>query len=257
MCLAVIALNVRPDLPLLIAANRDEFHARAAAPAQPWADLPDIIAGRDLSAGGSWLGLTRQGRYALLTNYRDPASIQPDAPSRGALVLDYLAGDETPLDYARTVAEHGGRYNGFNLLTGDPSGCALAANRSGEPARLLAAGLYGLSNRLLDSPWPKLVRLREGVGQALRGPRIPGAETLLDLLSDRTPAADAELPDTGVGLERERALSPIFIAGERYGTRCSTVIAIHGDGTVCLHERRFGPNGDRQGESRWEFALAR
>ncbi|WP_353173559.1 NRDE family protein [Paracandidimonas soli] len=257
MCLAVLALNTRPDLPLLIVANRDEYHARPSAPVRPWEDPPGIYAGRDLAAGGTWLGITRQGRYGLITNYRDPAHVVPDAPSRGALVLDYLAGGDAPLDHARVVLESGGRYNGFNLIVGDASTCALAANRSGEPARLLDSGLYGLSNRLLDTAWPKLLRLRQEVGHMLRQGGQPDAGGLLDLLADRTPAPDDALPDTGVGLERERLLSPIFIAGEHYGTRCSTVIAVHADGRIRMSERRFGPGGAVEGESRWEFLRER
>src|SRR5690606_15814567 len=202
MCLAVLALNTHPDLPLLLVANRDEYHARPTAAAQPWKDMPDLYAGKDLTAGGTWLGVTRQGRYALLTNYRDPSSVIADAPSRGALVLDYLAGRKDPLGYAQTVLKQGERYNGFNLLVGDASGCALAANRSDEPARLLAPRLYGLSNRLLDTPWPKVVRLRQAVEQTLKQDSTPDVEKLLGLLADRTPAADEDLPKTGVSLER-------------------------------------------------------
>ena len=256
MCLAVIALHARPDLPLLIAANRDEFHARPAAPAGPWQDRPDIYAGRDLSAGGTWLGITRAGRYALLTNYRDPRNMRADAPSRGTLVQGYLAGRESPGDYADALRPQAGRYNGFNLLAGDCGGCVYLGNRSDAPPHPLPAGVHGLSNHLLDTPWPKLVRTREAVAAALRGP-APEPQALLDLLADRTPAPDELLPDTGVGRERERLLSPPFIVSPQYGTRCSTVVMVRADGRASLHERRYDPAGEPCGESSWEFTIER
>ena len=253
MCLAVIALNTRPDLPLLIVANRDEYHARPSAPAQPWADHPDLCAGQDLSAGGTWLGVTRSGRYGLLTNFRSPAHIIADAPSRGALVLDYLTDSHDPVHHAQSLVPHIKRYNGFNLLIGDASGCALLANRSNEPVRSLDSGLYGLSNHLLDTPWPKLTSLRAAVAQTLAAPQLPDTATWLNLLADRTQPDDDALPDTGVGLDRERMLAPVFITGEHYGTRCSTVIAIHADRSIVMHERRFGPFGKALGDKRWTY----
>lgn len=257
MCLAIIALNARPGLPLLIAANRDEFHARPAAPAGPWDDHPDIYGGRDLSAGGTWLGMTRAGRYALLTNFRDPRSRLPDAPSRGALVSGYLAGGETPEAYAARVHGQGAAYNGFNLLVGDASGCVYLENKSGAPPRRLQAGVvHGVSNHLLDTPWPKLTRARAAVQALLQGP-LPDAEALMDILADRSPAPDESLPDTGVGLERERMLSAPFIVSPDYGTRCSTVIMVQADGRASLRERRFDPQGAACGESDWTFTIGR
>jgi len=254
MCLAVIAVAPRPGLALVIAANRDEFHARPAAPAGPWTDHPDVYAGRDLSAGGTWLGMTRSGRYALLTNFRDPRTRRDAAPSRGALVRDYLVGAQDPGAYADDVHARAAQYNGFNLIVGDARGCVYLENRTGNGPRRLPSGVHGLSNHLLNTPWPKLARIREAVDEALRLPG-PDADVLFDILADRTPARDEELPDTGIGLERERLLSAPFIVSPDYGTRCSTVIIVREDGQASVRERRFTPAGEPCGESDFAFTV--
>jgi uncharacterized protein with NRDE domain len=232
MCLAAFALNAHPRFPLVIAANRDEFFARPAAPMAWWSDPPDILAGRDLGAGGTWFGLTRGGRLALLTNVREPALQRADAPSRGALVVDWLTSADDAEAFTARLAPG---YNGFNLITADLQ-CSTwhwISNRTPAPQRL-ADGIHGLSNAALDTPWPKTQGLKAALADALDsasgGDQLAGA--LLAALADDTPAPDDQLPHTGVGLVRERLLSPRFVRVPDlarptlavYGTRCSTVL---------------------------------
>ncbi len=221
MCLLAIAWRIRDDWPLLLAANRDEFHARAAAPAER--QVPGYIAGRDLAAGGTWLGATENGRFAVVTNFRDPSEPGDRLRSRGALVSGFLSGAQTAADYAREVADAAALYRGFNLLLGDVDSLWYVGSRAGAP-RALAPGVHGLSNHLLDTPWPKVTQLQARLQAALllRDPVPP----LFDALGDRSIAADESLPDTGIGLLRERMLSAAFIVAPGYGTRCSTVLAL-------------------------------
>jgi uncharacterized protein with NRDE domain len=253
MCLVVLAIRALPDVPLVIAANRDEYHARPTAPAAPWHDDARVVAGRDLQSGGTWMGMTLSGRYALVTNYRDPMSIMRGAPSRGRLVQDFLQGDAAPSDYMARVQETGAAYNGFNLIVGDLDSAWYYSNRGG-PAHILAPGIHALSNHLLDTPWPKLARTKAAFERVLHAAPTPDVPALLGALSDRAVAPDTELPDTGVGLERERFLSSAFIVGLTYGTRSSTVMVM--DAHRCaLHEQRFAPDGSPSGRSDWDFAL--
>ncbi|KQW43657.1 MULTISPECIES: NRDE family protein [unclassified Roseateles] len=251
MCLAAFALNAHPRFPLVIAANRDEFFARDAAPMAWWADHPDILAGRDLSAGGTWFGLSRAGRLALLTNVREPGRHNPDAPSRGALVVDWLgASDEAPAFASRLT----GGYNGFNLITADVARGAWhwLSNRAAAPVALVQ-GIHALSNAALDTPWPKAVGLKAAMAEALAAATGTQdlAERLLQALADDSPARDDELPDTGVGLARERLLSPRFIripdpaqpAAAVYGTRCSTVLVSEASGATVVTERSVSADG--------------
>jgi uncharacterized protein with NRDE domain len=251
MCLAAFALNAHPRFPLVIAANRDEFFARAAAPMAWWADRPDVLAGRDLSAGGTWFGLTRSGRLALLTNVREPGRNDPAAPSRGALVLDWLASRETAPAFAQRLVTG---YNGFNLITADLTRDAWhwLSNRAPVPVAL-GPGIHALSNAALDTPWPKTLGLRAAMADSLAQAADADdlAARLLAALADPTPAADAELPDTGVGLARERLLSPRFIRMPDpaqpelavYGTRCSTVLIRDAVGSTRVIERSVMPDG--------------
>ena len=250
MCLAVLALRRVPGVPVLIAANRDEFHARPAAPAARWAGEPAIYAGRDLQAGGTWMGATQDRRFALVTNYREPGRHRPDAPSRGALVENWLRSTEAAADYMARLHAQGERYNGFNLIVGDADDAWYYGNRGGAP-RALPAGVYGLSNHLLDTPWPKLARVRESFERLIdrAGPGLPAADALYAALYDRVSADDAELPRTGLPLERERLLGSPFIVSPDYGTRASTVLALHEDGRGELHERRYDPQGRPAGDS--------
>ncbi|WP_143276962.1 NRDE family protein [Bordetella genomosp. 12] len=254
MCLAVIALNQVAGIPVLIAANRDEFHARPTAPAAAWPGEPRVYAGRDLRAGGTWMGTADNGRYAVVTNYREVGRQIAEAPSRGALVERYLAGGMAARDYIFEVARQGAAYNGFNLIIGDAQGAWYYGNRDAAP-RALDNGIHALSNHLLDTPWPKLVRLKSAVAQVLAHGPQPDLPALFAALADRTAADDAALPRTGLSLARERLLSSPFIVSPDYGTRCSTVMLWRDNGQGELHERRFTPEACLAGESDLTFSL--
>ena len=243
MCIAYLALG-DPDWPLFIAANRDEYHARPTAAAAPWADRPDIIGGLDLHAGGTWLGRSRAGRYALLTNYREPGRHRSGAPSRGALVRDFLLGTDSAAAYAEAVCARGADYNGFNLIIGAADGVRYLGNRdpSGR-ARPLTPGRYVLSNHLLDTPWPKAARLRAALDTQPVGMLAADPDGVFAVLRDAEPAEDAALPATGVSIEFERLLSSPFIVSPDYGTRCTTVIAVAADGHALFSEQRYDPAG--------------
>jgi uncharacterized protein with NRDE domain len=257
MCLILLAHRAHPDYPLVVAANRDEFYARPTAPAAFWDDAPHVLAGRDLEAGGSWLGVTRSGRWAALTNYRDPSLTRTGRPSRGALVGDFLRGDASPADYLAAVAADAERYDGFNLLVGDLTGAHYFGNRvSGDAApRTLEPGLYGLSNHLLDTPWPKVARGRRLLGELLES-GAPTTGALLEILYDTEIAPAHALPDTGVGAEWERVLSASFIATPTYGTRASTALVIDDARHATFVERTFLPGPVVDGEVAFELVLA-
>ncbi len=244
MCLIAIALDPTPRYRLVVAANRDEFYARPSAPARFWRDVPGLLAGRDLKGGGTWLGVTRSGRFAVLTNFRDASPSKEGAPSRGELVVSFLKGGLGGREFLDELVPRAGGYAGFSLLLFDGSGLSSFANRNGG-ARALPAGLYGLSNNLLEAPWPKVTRVKERMENALKAAgdgRIEPAR-LLSILADRTRAQDARLPSTGLPLEWERILSAPFIAGPGYGTRASTVVLFERTGLVRFVERSFGPAG--------------
>jgi len=238
MCLIVFAWRPSHALPLIVAANRDEFHARPSLPLAAWEDAPQIIAGRDLQAGGTWLGAGSAGRFAALTNIRAPER-PVGARSRGELPERYLRGELSPQAYLTELSGHLQHYSGFNLLVADAHELWYLHSATGTPQRL-PAGVYGLSNAALDTPWPKLVRARSALQQCLGAPEM---ETLLELLGDPHTAADDELPCTGVPYEWEKKLSSVFIASTDYGTRASTVLIRREDGSTELTERRFGPAG--------------
>ena len=242
MCLLTFRWNQHPTHALVLAANRDEFYERPTDPAHFWDDAPHVLAGRDRSAGGTWMGVTRTGRWAALTNVRalDIRDPKPDAPSRGHLVADFLTGTTSPRNYIADVAARGSRYNGFNLLVGTPACCLYYSNHDGT-IRTVSPGTHGLSNHLLDTPWPKVERSTRRLEQAVETANgaAPNPNALLDLLDDRTRAPDEALPDTGVGLEAERMLSPPFIESPDYGTRASTVLLLRYDGRVRFVEQTF------------------
>ena len=245
MCFIVLAYERHPRYRFVLVTNRDEFYARPTAPAAYWADAPHLLAGRDLQGGGTWLGLTRTGRLAALTNYREPAVTLPDAPTRGALVADYLNGMQHPRAYLEDVSYRADRYHGFNLLVGDTEGLYYFGNRA-SGIRALEPGLYGLSNHLLDTPWPKIVRGKAALAAALDADAVD-PETLFRFLTDARHAPEEALPDTGVGLTWEHALSSIFIQSPTYGTRVSTIVLVDYEGHVTFVERTYVPNAD--GES--------
>ncbi|HVO87883.1 MAG TPA: NRDE family protein [Casimicrobiaceae bacterium] len=254
MCLAIVALDTHPRYPLIIVANRDEFHKRSAASATWWDTPARMFAGRDLEAGGTWLGITPSGRWAFVTNVREPGRRDVQAPSRGELVPAVLANAHDVDDALRDLQARADRYNGFNLLAGEGRHAAWMSNRVDRVHRL-APGVHGVSNAQLDTPWPKLRRLKAGVAQwAQQGHDDP--EPLFRLLADREIAGDGELPRTGVPLEWERLLSAPFIVSEGYGTRCSTVITIDDRGRVRFIERSFAPDARRTTEVDETFSLA-
>jgi uncharacterized protein with NRDE domain len=258
MCLITLAWDAHPAYRLAVAANRDEFYARPALPAGWWADVPDVLAGRDLREGGTWMGVTRAGRFAAVTNFRDPGFAQlASAPSRGALVADFLRGSAYAEAYAQDLARRAAAYNGFNLLVGDEGGLFYLSNRA-EGVRRLEPGIYGLSNHLLDTPWPKVVRARRAMADALAradGTAEAWESGLWEMLADRVIAADDDLPDTGVGAERERLLSAPFIRSDVYGTRASTVLTVARDGEVRLVERSVKPGEEGWTEARHAFRI--
>ena len=252
MCLILLAWKQRGDLPLVVAANRDEDFSRPTAPAAFWNDHPGILAGRDLSAGGTWLGTSRSGRFAAITNYRSPSNRRTDAPSRGALVADFLRDSRSPAEYLESLQASAHAYNGFSLLVGDRDQLWCYSNRGLDP-QPLAPGIHGLSNHLLNTPWPKVRRGVRALETLMRGEACPGA--FLDLLDDTTIAADDELPDTGVGPQRERWLSAMRLVGGSYGTRCSTVLRMLGTGEAELHERTWDMDGQLTGTARHRFSI--
>jgi uncharacterized protein with NRDE domain len=255
MCLIVFAWRAHPDYRLLVAANRDEYFARPSAPADFWDDRPGVLAGRDLEAGGTWLGITPQGRFAALTNYRHPADRRPRAPSRGALVGEFLAGTVGPKHYMADVEKRAAEYNGFSLLVGDSTSLHFFSNRSG-PSMRVDPGVHGLSNHLLDTPWPKIAKSKAWLaGQIARG---FDAEAAFRALDDTAHAPGEELPSTGVSLELEERLSAIRIpAVAGYGTRCSTVVSFSEDGRIEFHERSFREDGSAGTTLSYRLTLAR
>ncbi len=242
MCLIVFAWQVVPGAPLVAAANRDEFYDRPAAAAGAWPDNPKVFGGRDLKGGGSWMGITHDGpngpRFAALTNIRGPQERRTDAPSRGALVADYLAGELSPEEYIDKISQGCCAYNGFNLVLGDRERLFWYSNRGADDARngkQLEPGIYGISNSLLDAPWPKVVRTKAEFASLL----CQGApeEAFFEMLADTTRAPDLRLPDTGIALDLERVLSAVCIETPGYGTRTSTVVKLYRDAPPELHER--------------------
>jgi uncharacterized protein with NRDE domain len=254
MCLVLIALNSHPDYSLILAANRDEFYDRPTAPAQFWAGPPSVLGGRDLKAGGTWLGVDQRGWLAAVTNYRQGQRESPAPRSRGLLVSDFLTGDTGAREYMDKVQREADLYNGFNLLALDAGGLFYFSNREGR-IRTLAPGVYGLSNHLLDTPWPKVVSGKSAFGALLSAQASELIPKLFALLSDRNRPADDLLPSTGIGQEWERLLSSAFIVSDQYGTRSSTVVLIGRDGSIVLVERSFGPAGATGPEVRFEFQI--
>jgi uncharacterized protein with NRDE domain len=246
MCLILVAWRMHPQYPCVVAANRDEFHERPSAPAQWWADKPHILAGRDLSAGGTWLGLTRTGRIAALTNYRSAGPPRTDAPSRGRLVTGELDSNRSVAESIAHLRHVGSEYNGFNLIFSDGERLGVYESVTGE-GRILGPGIYGLSNDVLDTPWPKVRTAKSRLIAALA--ELNDENALLGLLRDERAAPDAQLPDTGAGLAWERLLSCAFILSPQYGTRSSTVVRIDGSGHVRFDEWTWSPSGDEIGRT--------
>jgi len=241
MCLIVVAIDLRRDYPLIVAANRDEFFARPTAPAQYWPDFAQVLAGRDLDQGGTWMGMTREGRFAAVTNFRDGGH-RVGRKSRGWLVRDFLAGDEEPVNYlARVDTEHDA-YDGFNLIVGHGHALAYYSNRNRQ-VTALASAVYGVSNHLLDTPWPKVERAKDALRRLRDIPAEDLEGALAQLLADDARAPDEALPRTGVSLEWERVLSSAFIRTPAYGTRASTLVLGARTGQTVFRETNFGSDG--------------
>jgi uncharacterized protein with NRDE domain len=253
MCSIFFAYHAHPKYRLIMAANRDEFYERPTAAARFWQDAPDVLAGRDLVRGGTWLGVTRSGRFSAVTNYRDPRAPAGNL-SRGNLVGAFLLGAETPLAYLQKIEANAQNYSGFNLLVGEiETGIGYFSNR-GDGVKRLESGIYGLSNHLLDTPWRKVSRGKTALAALIEKENF-ALESLFEILGDATEAADADLPDTGIGLDRERLLSSIFIETPVYGTRCSTALLITEDGKVLFAERTYRQSRNDFGEAGFEFEI--
>jgi uncharacterized protein with NRDE domain len=252
MCLILLAWRVHPRFPCVLAANRDEFHDRATAAADWWPGKAGILAGRDLHAGGTWLGVTRGGHFAALTNFRDGGARRTDAPSRGTLVTELLESARSVPETLAYLQDIGGQYNPFNILFSDGQRLGIYESVLGQ-GRELGPGVFGLSNHLLDTPWPKVQNAKTALTAALADPRDAG--TILHLLRDDRRASDADLPRTGATLEWERLLSSAFVRAEDYGTRCSTLFRLDTFGGAIFHEWSWDRNGETSGTRRFEFTI--
>ena len=237
MCLVVLAFRRHPDYPLVVVANRDEYYDRPARAAHFWDDVPDILGGRDEEAGGTWFGVDRYGRWATVTNYRGGA-LGANARSRGELPVKFLRTATAPAAYAESVLAEAHWFRGFSLLAGTPEELVYCTNHNAS-IRVLEPGIYALSNDLLDTPWPKAEYARRMLTAVLDQPETPEIDRLLAILGSRDQFPDAHLPDTGIGLEMERVLSAPFIVSDSYGTRCTTALLMHRDGSVQFTEQGY------------------
>lgn len=252
MCLILFAWKAVPGAPLIVAANRDESFNRPATACGYWPDHPDILAGRDQQAGGTWLGVTRGGRFAALTNYRNPADRRTDVPSRGELVADFLKGRDDAESFVRRLKERGAAYNGFSYLACDGERFFFYSNRDQGPSEV-APGVHGLANHLLDTPWPKVVKGRDGLARLIGQPFSP--DPYLALMDDSVPAAERDLPNTGMDAESERRLSSLRILAGDYGTRCTSVVRLSDAGFGEFSERTYHRDGGTVGEVHHRFLM--
>jgi len=253
MCLIAFSYKHHPDYDLILAANRDEFYQRRTRKARFWESHPQLLAGKDLEAGGTWLGITKSGRLSALTNYRDSETRKPDAPSRGQLPLNYLTDEIHPKQYLQEVRLKASQYNGFNLLVGKPRSLYYISNKTLNIEKL-QPGVHGISNHLLDTPWPKVEKARSRLDRITLEPDFT-TDDIFEMLHDQTKAPTPLLPDTGVGMEKEKELSSIFIDMEEYGTRSSTVLLISREGKVTFEERYYNNRVDEIGECSYTFTI--
>lgn len=251
MCLIALNIGQHPDYPLILAANRDEFHARPTQAAHWWPDKPDILGGRDLQAGGTWLALHRNGRFATVTNFRDAAPPASILLSRGHLVTGFLESRLEPRDYLETIRESA--YAGFNLIVGTVNEVAYLSNRE-EGIRVLTPGTHGLSNALLDGPWHKVERSKTGLASLVAAGEIDETR-LLRMMDDRGKAPVAEVETGRLDFKTAHAVTAPFIVMPDYGTRCTTVVLADNNGNWHFTERRFDPAGRQSGESKFSFSL--
>lgn len=253
MCIIFFSYKQHPDFPLVVAANRDEFYKRPTAQAAFWPDHPDVLAGRDLEQMGTWMGITRTGRFAALTNYRDPLQNVPGKRTRGELVNDYLTGKDEPFEYLEKVLAESEQYNGFNLLVGNMEQLYFFSSQL-QAIEKIRPGIYGLSNATLNTPWPKVLRGKKWLQEMFEKGEVQSG-SLFELLTDMEQAPDDELPDTGVGRDWERILSPVFIRSMDYGTRSSTVLGINAERHVTFAERTYNGNDQRYQEICFSFDI--
>jgi uncharacterized protein with NRDE domain len=250
MCLVLFAWKVHPEHRLVLAANRDEFHQRPSRELHWWPDQPNLLAGRDLQAGGTWLAVGRTGRFATVTNYREHQRKKPGLRSRGAIVTDFVGGKDRPATFAESI--EGERYAGFSLLAADDADLCYVSNRGDDPVTL-APGVYGLSNASLGAPWAKVVRGRDALHSLIDSGNA-NLTSLVRLMGDRTAAPVHEIETGELPFELARALTATFIVSPDYGTRCTTVMTWSYSGDVSLGEYRFDPAGEKAGESQFRFA---
>lgn len=254
MCLIVFSYRQHPKYPLIFAANRDEYYTRPSRTAQFWDEHPHILAGKDLKAGGTWMGINKNGEFSAITNYRDPSIKKVHAPSRGQLVLDFLKSNDPPSSYLGKLQSRADQFMGFNLLAGSLDELGYYSNQQDE-ILFLDDGLYGLSNHLLETSWPKVRRAKEGLQNIIENGHIT-PDPLFNLLADDQEAPENELPDTGIPKDIEKKVSPIFIKSDGYGTRCSTVLLIDQHGEVTFAERCFKPETmEIEEENRYQFPI--
>ena len=253
MCLVVLSIGQHPNYPLILAANRDEFHARPTQDAHWWPDKPDILGGRDLQAGGTWLAVHRDGRFATVTNYRDAKPTSPEYRSRGELVTGFVEGELDPGAYLETISEDD--YAGFNLIVGAGTDVAYLSNRE-DGSRPLGQGTYGLSNALLDGPWDKVERSKRGLSVLIEDDAI-NEPSLFRLMDDRSKGPVEEVERGRLDFETAHRITAPFIVMENYGTRCTSVLLANKDGEWSFTERRFNPGGRMTGESRFSFESAK
>ncbi|MCH7894467.1 MAG: NRDE family protein [Proteobacteria bacterium] len=253
MCLVVLAYAHHPRYRLVLAANRDEFHARPSQSAHWWPDHPGLLAGRDLEAGGTWLGINRSGRLALVTNFREPGARAPGKRSRGELVRDFLTDDRPAAEFAADLSAVASDYSGFNLVVFDGRNCLYLCNR-GDFQQVLQPGIHGLSNHRLNTPWPKVEKTRHRFADALASDDIDEVE-LFSILGDNRPFDDKVLANTGIGRELEKLLSAPFVISPDYGTRCSTLVLWDNSGDMHFSERSFTPAGKMDQEKSYEIRL--
>ena len=248
MCLILFAYKYHPKYHLILLANRDEFYKRPSLPLDYWPDAPTILAGRDLKGNGTWLGITRTGRIAAVTNYRDPLNLHSEAPSRGLLIRNYLDANQSPHDYLKALSDKGDSYNGFNLLIGDQTQLYYYSNY--HPTLLkITPGIHGLSNHLLNTAWPKVTTGKKRLKRLLDQSCKITIEDYFKLLTDRTVPYDQLLPNTGVGLTWEHILAPLFISSPDYGTRCSSIILMEPSGTIQFYERTYASDPNPTAET--------
>ena len=257
MCLIAFGWKAHPHFSLIVGANRDEWRDRPASPATWWDDHPQILAGRDLKAGGTWMGVSRGGRFAAVTNFRDPSDKRSMARSRGELVTAFLLGTESPGDFLSSISARAHEYNGFNLVAADSSSMAYFGSRVGE-IKLLEPGVYALSNHTLNEPWPKVISAKSALEAALWAKMSETARqmAIYDFLSSKAIASDTALPDTGVGIERERVLSSALIVTPEYGTRASTILSITNDDSVSLSEHTRAADGSVSHVAEFSFDIS-